>query len=89
MDLNLFSSQGNRAYVGHRKFIMPNKRAMLPLMENSSVSESELISVTRKLHRKSQGHPESRRGRRDRDVVAYPVPECMCRHGKHKSVGFF
>ncbi|ESQ31569.1 hypothetical protein EUTSA_v10005492mg [Eutrema salsugineum] len=81
--------QGNRAYVGHRKFIMPNKRAMLPLMENSSVSESELSSVTRKLHRKSQGHPESRRGRRDRDVVAYPVPECMCRHGKHRSVGFF
>ncbi|VVB17870.1 unnamed protein product [Arabis nemorensis] len=81
--------QGNRAYVGHRKFIMPNKRAMLPLMENSSVSESELSLVTRKLHHKTQGHPESRRGRRDRDVVAYPVPECMCRHRKHRSVGFF
>ncbi|CAN6814179.1 unnamed protein product [Brassica oleracea var. botrytis] len=81
--------QGNRAYVGHRKFIMPNKRAMLPLMENPSVSESELSRVARKLHDKSQGHPESRRGRRDRDVLAYPVPECMCRHGKHRSIGFF
>ncbi|KAG2284449.1 hypothetical protein Bca52824_055669 [Brassica carinata] len=38
---------------------------------------------------KSQGHPESRRGRRDRDLVAYPVPECMCRHGKHMSICFF
>ncbi|KAH0892602.1 hypothetical protein HID58_055031, partial [Brassica napus] len=81
--------QGNRAYVGHMKFIMPNKRAMLPLMENPSVSESELSRVARKLHGKSQGHPESRRGRRDRDVLAYPVPECMCRHGKHRSIGFF
>ncbi|KAJ0231303.1 O-fucosyltransferase 37 [Hirschfeldia incana] len=74
--------QGNRAYVGHRKFVMPNKRAMLPLMENPSVSDSELSRVARKLHGKSQGHPESRRGRRDRDVLAYPVPECMCRHAQ-------
>ncbi|CAH8346421.1 unnamed protein product [Eruca vesicaria subsp. sativa] len=81
--------QGNRAYVGHRKFIMPNKRAMLPLMENPLVSDAELSRVARKLHGKSQGRPELRRGRRDRDVVAYPVPECMCRHGKHRSIGFF
>ncbi|CAE5982268.1 unnamed protein product [Arabidopsis arenosa] len=59
---------------------------MLPLLENSSVSDAELSFVTRKLHRKYQGHLESPRRRRDRDVIAYPVPECMCRHGKHRSV---
>ncbi|CAI9280505.1 unnamed protein product [Lactuca saligna] len=26
------------------------------------------------------GQPETRGRRRDRDVIAYPVPECMCKH---------
>ncbi|ONK80528.1 uncharacterized protein A4U43_C01F18840 [Asparagus officinalis] len=34
--------QGHRAYVGHRKSIKPNKRAMLPLFEDSSISDAEL-----------------------------------------------
>ncbi|CAH8262238.1 unnamed protein product [Arabidopsis lyrata] len=59
---------------------------MAKAMQNSSVSDAELSFVTRKLHRKYQGHLESPRRRRDRDVIAYPVPECMCRHGKHRSV---
>lgn len=27
-----------------------------------------------------KGQPETRGRRRDRDVIAYPVPECMCKH---------
>ncbi|EFH60115.1 hypothetical protein ARALYDRAFT_343087 [Arabidopsis lyrata subsp. lyrata] len=50
---------------------------MAKAMQNSSVSDAELSFVTRKLHRKYQGHLESPRRRRDRDVIAYPVPECM------------
>ncbi|KAM1322357.1 hypothetical protein ACFXTH_015197 [Malus domestica] len=77
--------QGHRAYVGHRKFIKPNKRAMLPLFEDSSIGDAEFGSIMRGLHRKSQGQPEPRGYRRNRDVIAYPVPECMCKH----STGIF
>ncbi|KAJ7945733.1 O-fucosyltransferase family protein [Quillaja saponaria] len=72
--------QGHRAYVGHRKYIRPNKRTMLPFFEDTSISDEEFGSIVRKLHSKSQGQPEPRTNRRDRDVVAYPVPECMCKH---------
>ncbi|XP_059644202.1 O-fucosyltransferase 37 [Cornus florida] len=72
--------QGHRAYVGHRKFIMPNKRAMLPFFEEAFISHEEFSSIMRKLHRKSQGQPELRTNKRDRDVIAYPVSECMCKY---------
>ncbi|KAG6633279.1 hypothetical protein I3843_12G036400 [Carya illinoinensis] len=77
--------QGHRAYVGHRKYIKPNKRSILPLLEDTSISDAEFSSTMRKLHVKSQGQPEMRTNRRDRDVIAYPVPECMCKH----STGIF
>lgn len=65
--------------MGHRKFIKPNKRAILPLFDDVSVSDEESGRVVRDIHRRSQGQPEPRAYRRDRDVVAYPVPECMCK----------
>ncbi|GAB4860473.1 O-fucosyltransferase 37 [Ancistrocladus abbreviatus] len=77
--------QGHRAYSGHRKFIKPNKRMMLSFFEDDSISEYEFGTIMRKLHEKSLGQPESRivkKGRvrdRDKDVIAYPVPECMCK----------
>ncbi|XP_038893614.1 O-fucosyltransferase 37 [Benincasa hispida] len=71
--------QGHRAYVGHRKYIKPNKRAMLEYFDDASISETELGSIMRKIHKRSQGQPEPRTKRKDRDVVAYPVPECMCK----------
>ena len=71
--------QGHRAYVGHRKFIKPNKRAMLPFIEGLAISDAEFSSSMKKLHKNSQGQPEMRNNKRDRDVVAYPVPECMCK----------
>ncbi|KAJ6410357.1 hypothetical protein OIU84_007163 [Salix udensis] len=33
--------QGHRAYAGHKKHIRPNKRAMLPVFENSTFSSDE------------------------------------------------
>lgn len=71
--------QGHRAYVGHRKYIRPNKRAMLPLLEDGSVSEEELRRIVQKLHNYSMGQPELRSKKLDRDVLAYPVPDCMCK----------
>ncbi|XP_057970374.1 O-fucosyltransferase 37 [Malania oleifera] len=70
--------QGHRAYVGHRKYIKPNKRGMLPFIEDTSISGAELGSIMRKMHQKSLGQPEPGTSKRDRDVIAYPVPECMC-----------
>lgn len=66
--------------MGHRKFISPNKRVMIPLFDDSSISDAELGRLVRKLHEKSQGQPESRMKKREKDVTAYPVPECMCKH---------
>lgn len=72
--------QGHRAYIGHRKYIKPNKRAFISLLEEfSSLSDGELESVVRSMHSKCQGQPDARDKKRDRDVVAYPIPECMCK----------
>lgn len=74
-------AQGHRAYVGHRKFVKPNKRLIVSLFEERyTTSDAEFSSMVRKVHRKTPGQPELRSNRRDRDVIAYPVPECMCKH---------
>ncbi|KAK4408539.1 O-fucosyltransferase 37 [Sesamum angolense] len=72
--------QGHRAYVGHRKYIKPNKRMIVPLLEDTSVSDEKFRRTMQKLHKYSKGQPESRKKKLDRDVLAYPVPECMCKH---------
>ncbi|KAL3818575.1 hypothetical protein ACJIZ3_004480 [Penstemon smallii] len=72
--------QGHRAYVGHRKYIKPNKRMMLHLFEDESISEEEFNTVMQKLHKYSKGQVQFRNNKFDRDVLAYPVPECMCKH---------
>ncbi|KAK9113490.1 hypothetical protein Syun_020287 [Stephania yunnanensis] len=70
--------QGQRTYSGHRKFIMPNKRAMLPFFENKSLPEEEFGKIMRQLHKTSMKPPQFRKYKRVHDVIAYPVPECMC-----------
>ncbi|KAF5194459.1 O-fucosyltransferase [Thalictrum thalictroides] len=70
--------QGHRAYVGHKKYINPNKRAMLPFFGNGSISSTEFDRIMRHLHKYSLGQPQLRDNKRGRDVIAYPVPECMC-----------
>ncbi|KAE8672294.1 hypothetical protein F3Y22_tig00111847pilonHSYRG00139 [Hibiscus syriacus] len=72
--------RGHRAYMGHRKNIWPNKRIMFPLFEDSSIADEELSRITRSMHSKSI-KLELRKKERDKDVIASPVPECMCRHG--------
>uniref|UniRef100_A0A5B7A0Y0 O-fucosyltransferase family protein n=1 Tax=Davidia involucrata TaxID=16924 RepID=A0A5B7A0Y0_DAVIN len=70
--------QGHRAYAGHKKYITPNKRQMLPYFLNSSLPEAEFNRIITDLHRDSLGHPELRTSKAGRDVTKYPVPECMC-----------
>lgn len=78
--------QGHRAYAGHKKFITPNKRHMLPYFMDPSIPEAEFNSIVRELHKESLGQPEFRTSKPRRDVTKYPVPECMCNAtDKHSS----
>ncbi|XP_051145231.1 O-fucosyltransferase 20-like [Andrographis paniculata] len=70
--------QGHRAYAGHKKTIIPNKRHMLTHFMNSSIPEAEFGKIILELHRDSMGQPELRTSKVGRDVTKYPVPECMC-----------
>ncbi|XP_030473606.2 O-fucosyltransferase 20-like isoform X1 [Syzygium oleosum] len=70
--------QGQRAYAGHRKYITPNKRHMLPYFLNTSLPEPEFNRIMRELHRDSLGQPELRTSKVGRDVTKYPIPDCMC-----------
>ncbi|KAI6675828.1 hypothetical protein NL676_036624 [Syzygium grande] len=70
--------QGHRAYLGHKKYITPNKRQMLPFFMNSSIPEEDFNRIIKALHRDSLGQPELRTSKSGRDVTKYPVPECMC-----------
>ncbi|KAK7405457.1 hypothetical protein VNO78_06770 [Psophocarpus tetragonolobus] len=70
--------QGHRAYAGHKKYITPNKRQMLPYFLNSSIPEEEFNRIIKELHQESLGQPELRSSKAGRDVTKYPVPECMC-----------
>ncbi|KAK9995445.1 hypothetical protein SO802_020131 [Lithocarpus litseifolius] len=71
---------GHRANVMHRKYIKPNKQAMHPFFDDTCISDAEFRSIMRKLHNKSQGQPKMRANRSNRDVIAYLIPECMCKH---------
>eukprot|EP00253_Pinus_taeda_P015465 PITA_15465 len=70
--------QGHRAYAGHRKHITPNKRKMLPHFLDETLAEEDFNDIVRDLHNQSLGQPVFRTTKAGRDVVAYPVPECMC-----------
>lgn len=70
--------QGHRAFAGHKKYITPNKRQMLPHFMNSLLPEAEFSSIIKSLHRESLGQPELRIGKAGKDVTKYPIPECMC-----------
>lgn len=67
--------QGHRAYVGHRKSVRPNKRGFAAMeMEEAGFGE-----MVRRMHKGLMGEPELRTQKTGRDVIAFPVPECMCR----------
>lgn len=78
--------QGHRAYAGHKKHITPNKREMLPYFLNFSLPESEFNRIIKELHQGSLGQPEIRTSKAGRDVIAYPVPECMCNDSRTEHV---
>lgn len=70
--------QGQRAYAGHKKYITPDKRHMLPYFLDSLLPEAEFNRIIKELHRDSLGQPDIRISKVGRDVTKYPIPECMC-----------
>ncbi|CAN8286471.1 unnamed protein product [Cochlearia groenlandica] len=70
--------QGKRAYDGHKKYITPNKRQMLPYFMDSSILESDFNRIVKDLHRDSLGQPQLRTSKAGKDVTKHPVQECMC-----------
>ncbi|KAK6143129.1 hypothetical protein DH2020_023477 [Rehmannia glutinosa] len=79
--------QGHRAYAGHKKTIIPNKRQMLPYFMDSSLPQEEFNKIILDLHQDSLGQPELRTSKVGRDVTKYPIPECMCNNTmKHTPV---
>ncbi|KAK4791953.1 hypothetical protein SAY86_022388 [Trapa natans] len=70
--------QGKRAFEGHKKYITPNKRQMLPYFLNSSIPEPEFSRIMTELHRDSMGQPDLKIGKLGRDVTKFPIPHCMC-----------
>ncbi|XP_027338799.1 O-fucosyltransferase 20-like [Abrus precatorius] len=77
--------QGHRAFAGHKKYITPNKRQMLPYFLNSSLPEADFNRIINGLHQDSLGQPELRTSKVGRDVTKYPVPECMCNDSHYHS----
>lgn len=71
--------QGHRAFAGHLKYIKPNKRAVVQLLAEAAVklSDAELNSELKRVHKGATGQPEIRKA--GGDVIAYPVPDCMCK----------
>ncbi|KAJ7525126.1 hypothetical protein O6H91_17G037300 [Diphasiastrum complanatum] len=72
------SLKGHRAFTGHRKHITPNKREMLPYFLNSTISQLDFDNTIKRLHNESMGQPAMWKDKKGRDVIGYPVPECMC-----------
>ncbi|KAF7835979.1 O-fucosyltransferase 20-like [Senna tora] len=77
--------QGHRAYAGHKKYITPNKRHMLPYFLDNSLPEVEFNRIIKELHHESLGQPELRTSKSGKDVTKYPVPECMCKASRIRS----
>ncbi|RWW78226.1 hypothetical protein BHE74_00013580 [Ensete ventricosum] len=79
--------RGHRAFAGHKKFITPNKRQMIPYFLDTSLPESEFNRIVKELHQGSLGQPELRTDHKfGKDVTAYPVPECMCNGTSMRSI---
>ncbi|KAF5195286.1 O-fucosyltransferase family protein [Thalictrum thalictroides] len=74
------SIQGHRAYLGHKKHITPNKKHLVHLFMNKIKPQDQrkLDQMIKNMHARSLGSPVARTKKSGRDVIAFPVPECMC-----------
>ncbi|CAO2834314.1 unnamed protein product [Amaranthus hypochondriacus] len=85
--------EGHRRYLGHRKTIIPDRRALVRLfdkVERGSLKEGKKLSDRIiEIHRRWQGSPRKRKGpvsgtkgmdrfRSEEVFYENPLPECLC-----------
>ncbi|XP_072977940.1 O-fucosyltransferase 24-like [Typha angustifolia] len=76
---NMASSlQGHRTYMGYGKHIRPNKKLLVHLFLNRTLSDSEIRKKIMEIHTESSDSTSSLYINQNRDVVAFPIPHCMC-----------
>ncbi|KAK0578795.1 hypothetical protein LWI29_016371 [Acer saccharum] len=63
--------QGHWLYAGHKKYITPTRRLMLPYFLNSSLPEAVFNNIIKELHGESLGQRELRAIKAGRDVTKY------------------
>lgn len=92
--------EGHRRYLGHRKTIIPDRKALVRLfdkIDQGSLKEGKRLSdMIVQLHKKRQGSPRKRKGpisgtrgkERFRSEEAFyenPLPDCLCQWESHDS----
>uniref|UniRef100_A0A0C9S7U9 O-fucosyltransferase family protein n=1 Tax=Wollemia nobilis TaxID=56998 RepID=A0A0C9S7U9_9CONI len=85
--------EGHRRYLGHRKTIIPDRKALVYLfnkMARGKLSEGKRLSDSiTEIHRKRQGSPRKRKGpisgtrgrerfRTEEAFYTNPLPDCLC-----------
>ncbi|XP_070682596.1 O-fucosyltransferase 7-like isoform X2 [Malus domestica] len=86
--------EGHRRFLGHRKTINPDRKALVSLfdkLEQGTLEEGKTLSNrVVQMHRKRQGSPRKRRGpapglrgkdklRSEEPFYENPLPDCLCR----------
>ncbi|GMH22564.1 hypothetical protein Nepgr_024407 [Nepenthes gracilis] len=89
--------QGHRRYLGHRKTISPDRKALVGLfdkIERGSIKEGRNLSNWMiEIHRRRQGFPRKRKGpisgtkgldrfRSEEAFYENPLPDCLCQRNK-------
>ncbi|XP_072953353.1 O-fucosyltransferase 24-like [Typha angustifolia] len=69
------SLQGHRTYKGYGKPLRPNKKLLVRLFTNTTLSDEEIKRKIKQIHAESS---DSLYTNPNRDVIAYPIPHCMC-----------
>uniref|UniRef100_A0A7C9A356 O-fucosyltransferase family protein n=2 Tax=Opuntia streptacantha TaxID=393608 RepID=A0A7C9A356_OPUST len=87
---------GHRRYLGHRKTISPDRKALVHLfdkVEQGSLKEGKKLSYRIiEIHRRRQGSPRKRKGpisgtkgmdrfRSEEAFYENPLPDCLCQRG--------
>ncbi|KAM1427551.1 hypothetical protein ACFX1S_019881 [Malus domestica] len=86
--------EGHRRFLGHRKTISPDRKALVSLFdqfEQGTLEEGKTLSNrVVQMHRKRQGSPRKRKGplaglrgkdkfRSEEPFYENPLPDCLCR----------
>ncbi|XP_020090075.1 uncharacterized protein At1g04910-like [Ananas comosus] len=72
------SLQGHRTYMGYGKPIRPNKRMLVRLFTNNALSDEEIKKNIKQIHTEPSDSALLSHANPNRDVIAFPIPHCMC-----------